>query len=100
MLASVLQRLDPQRRFLVWQKWNEIAGEPLASRAQPRQLADGVLVLSVANHTWAQELHLLRGDLIARLNRALGEDLVRDIQIVNETGEPAAPTRGRTPRRR
>lgn len=98
VLASVLERLDPQRRILLWQKWEEAVGEPIASRARPRDLIDGVLVLAVANHTWAQELQMLRPELVVRLNRALGKDLVREIQIVNATGEPApeaAPQRRR-----
>lgn len=100
VLTSVLARIDPERRILLWQKWNEAVGEPIASRARPQNLVDGVLVLAVDNHTWAQELQLMRADLVARINRALGAELVREIQIVNADGEPAASAQRGARRRR
>jgi len=96
VLSSLLQRIDPEHQILLWQKWNEAVGERIASRAQPTRFADGVLIVNTSSHTWAQELQLLRDDLVVRINRALGDDLVREIQIttIHET------TAGETPARR
>lgn len=94
ILQAILGRIDPENRIALWQKWDAVVGEPIASHARPSRLDDGVLVVAVTSHAWAQELQHLKGDLIKRLNAAFGATRVRDIFFV-----PASDRAGDEPPR-
>ena len=51
-----------------------------AAEAVPTRERGGVLTVSCSASVWAQELTLMAGELIARLNSALGEELVRELR--------------------
>ena len=53
--------------------WRGAAGEAVAAEAEPVSERAGVVTVRCASAVWAQELELLSGDLIERLNSALGE---------------------------
>jgi predicted nucleic acid-binding Zn ribbon protein len=53
--------------------WGEAAGSGLAAVAEPVSERDGVLTVACESAVWAQELELLSGDLLARLNAALAD---------------------------
>ena len=87
-VQRVLQRIDPDQRmngFKVWTFWDDEVGEVLAKHAQPSGFRAGVLSVSVDSATWMQELHFLKEGLRERLNRRLGDDLIRDIYFVTGT---------------
>ena len=50
------------------------AGPAIAAAARPTAERDGVLTVTCAAAVWAQELELMAGELIARLNAALGAE--------------------------
>jgi predicted nucleic acid-binding Zn ribbon protein len=64
----------------VQEAWKRAAGEHLAARASPTGERDGVLTLTCADAAWAQELHLMAGELIPRLNDALGAERIRELR--------------------
>jgi predicted nucleic acid-binding Zn ribbon protein len=51
--------------------WWEAAGERIAAEATPVRERDGVVTVACRAATWAQELDLLQGELLERVNRAL-----------------------------
>lgn len=51
--------------------WEEVAGEAVAGEARPVSEQGGILTLRCESAVWAQELELLSGDLLRRLNEAL-----------------------------
>jgi hypothetical protein len=90
VLGRVLQRVDPEQQlrvYAIWTFWNDEVGDPIARRAQPARFRDGVLFVTVASHSWMQELHFLKDSLRDRLNARLGADLVRDVVLVSGTVE-------------
>jgi hypothetical protein len=90
VLGRLLQRIDPEqelRAYRIWTFWNDEVGDLIARRAQPARFRDGVLFVSVASHSWMQELHFLKDDLRHRLNARLGADLVQDIFFVSGSVE-------------
>lgn len=90
VLSRVLQRVDPEhqlRAYDIWTFWNDEVGELIARRAQPARFRDGVLFLTVATHSWMQELHLMKDMIRDRLNARLGANLVRDIFFVSGSVE-------------
>ena len=57
--------------------WPNIVGPGVAKIAYPAQFRNGTLFIDIADNVWMQELKFQEGELIARLNEALREPLVR-----------------------
>ena len=65
--------------------WRAAVGAAVA-RAAPAALdADGVLSVTAADPHWARELHRSRPLIEARLNRLLGDGVVKRIEISSRT---------------
>ena len=82
--------------------WPEVVGAAIAAEAEPVAERGGVLEVACRSAVWAQELQLLGGDVVRRLNAALGGgDLAPLSDLHVRTGGPSAPTargrRGRIP---
>jgi predicted nucleic acid-binding Zn ribbon protein len=95
-LRRLLQRIDPDQRlpvYRLWTFWENEVGAAIAARAQPASYRAGVLAVRVSSAAWMQELQFLKEDLRARLNRRLGEDLVRDIYFVSGPAQPSRTAR-------
>jgi|GEM_PF-329753 len=86
----------------VWQladAWSSALGPQIAARATPVRLVRGELVVAVAEAVWRQELQLLAPQIMAKLNQAIGRDVVLRVRLVGGDATPSPPTRDR-PRRR
>ncbi len=64
----------------VQEVWLSAAGEAVAQAAQPTAERSGTLTVVCSAAVWAQELTLMAGELIERLNSALGEELVHELR--------------------
>ena len=62
-------------------KWDAVVGAQVASVTQVEAVRDGVLVVRVKNSVWANELALLKDDMVRRLNLALGGYIIKDIHF-------------------
>jgi predicted nucleic acid-binding Zn ribbon protein len=72
-LASVVEELAPATTLArVQTVWPAVAGEVIAHEAAPVSEREGVVTVECSSSVWAQEIELLSGDLVARLNEALG----------------------------
>jgi len=96
VLSSVLKRVDPDqqlRTYRLWTFWREEVGELIARRAQPERVRNGILFVTVATHSWMQELQFMKEEIRERLNTRLGAPLIRDIFFVSGAvaAEPEAP---------
>lgn len=60
--------------------WEQAAGPAIAGAARPTREHQGVLTVTCTAAVWAYELDLMETELLARLNRALGEQLVRELR--------------------
>jgi predicted nucleic acid-binding Zn ribbon protein len=56
--------------------WALAVGESIAVEARPTGERDGVLTVTCVAAVWAQELDLMAGELIARINQALGSERI------------------------
>jgi hypothetical protein len=86
VLDDVLRRVDPEHQlhaYAIWTFWNDEVGSAIAQRAQPTHFRNGVLSVTVATHTWMQELQFMKDTIRERLNARLGATLVRDIFFVS-----------------
>ena len=72
------ERFHEQRAV---REWSNIVGAKIAGAAQAVSIKDGVLRISVKDSSWRQELMYLKEQIIEKLNRELGELIVRDLFI-------------------
>jgi predicted nucleic acid-binding Zn ribbon protein len=81
-IGTVLERLGlgkKVKQYEVLDAWAEIVGEQIAKVASAERIRDGKLVVSVAQSTWRNELIFLKRELIAKINNAMHQDVVKDI---------------------
>jgi predicted nucleic acid-binding Zn ribbon protein len=56
--------------------WDRATGPAIAAAARPTAERDGVLTVRCDAAVWAAELDLMAGELIPRLNEALGRETI------------------------
>ena len=60
----------------LFERWNELAGCPLADHAVPGSLEAGVLVVEVDDPLWATEWRYRQGEVLRRCDEVLGAGVV------------------------
>jgi len=75
-LNQRLREIDAVRLFA------DAAGEKIAAKAEAVKIENGKLYVRVASSTWRQELTYSSRELIATLNKILGEDIVKEIKFI------------------
>jgi len=95
LLSTVLKRVDPDQQmhaYTIWTFWDDAVGDGIARRAQPTRFRNGILFVTVATHSWMQELQFMKEEIRDRLNTRLAASLVRDIFfVVGHVAEPPRP---------
>src|SRR5688500_18519789 len=74
VLAAETGLSDELRAHRVIVEWADIVGSRIASVAWPEGLNKGVLWVRVKSSPWLHELTLMKGELLGRLQQALGDD--------------------------
>ncbi len=70
------------RPHLAKTRWADVVGPQVAGVTQAEKIQNGtVLVVRVKNSVWANELVLLKGDMLRRLNLELGGPVLTDIRF-------------------
>ena len=59
--------------------WPQIVGDGINSYTVKRYVKDGVMTVHLSSASLANELMLSRATLIARINEALGREIIREI---------------------
>jgi predicted nucleic acid-binding Zn ribbon protein len=73
---GITNRVREQR---VLAEFPDIMGEKFCQRAIAVKIEHGVLFLEAVNSVWRQELFFQKQMIRERLNKALGEEIVREI---------------------
>jgi predicted nucleic acid-binding Zn ribbon protein len=60
--------------------WPQVVGSAIAEAALPVAERGGVLTVQCSAAVWSQELTMMGDELVARLNSALGEGLLRGLR--------------------
>jgi predicted nucleic acid-binding Zn ribbon protein len=80
-LGELTAGLAPVTRLAhVQEVWEDVTGSVIAAAARPTAEHDGLLTITCEAAVWAQELDLMAGDLIPRLNVALGGEEIRGLR--------------------
>jgi predicted nucleic acid-binding Zn ribbon protein len=70
-----------QKNLLI-EKFNEIVGEQIAKQVEFLSFERGILKIKVESSSWKNELFLLREQIIEKINKSFGKDLVKQINIL------------------
>lgn len=83
-LPALLKEFDENdtvREAVAFAAWRKIAGESLRQHAVPFRLAQKRLTVAVKSETWRKHLEHLSGQMIFKLNSALGQAVVTYIEF-------------------
>lgn len=83
-LPALLQQFDENesvREAVAFAAWRRIAGESLRPHAVPLRLYQKHLIIAVSSETWKKHLEHLSGQMIFKLNSALGRAVVTFIEF-------------------
>jgi predicted nucleic acid-binding Zn ribbon protein len=85
LLPSVFKRLrieDLARGFQAQQAFARAVGPTMAARARAEKLRGSTLYVRVASGPWAHQLHALKAELLEKLRRTPGGEVVTDLRFV------------------
>lgn len=77
-LTDALAPATPLAR--VQQVWEQAVGAKIASAGRPTAEREGMLTIACTDAVWAAELDLMGPELVARLNRTLGDEPVHKLR--------------------
>ena len=66
----------------IWQHWPEIAGPDLHTRGRPRSVKDNTLIIEVDSTVWMNKYAYFKWEIMKRINRLAGRELVSDVFFV------------------
>ncbi len=84
VIEDVIKDLDIKdklRTSNIFSRWTEIVGTEIGRKSKPKRLAKDTLYISVVNSTWANELSLMSGQLIEKINSFIGREVVKNIKF-------------------
>lgn len=71
--------------YTIADKWEEIAGKIIASHTYPAGLHHKMLYVIVDSPVWLQELSFYKNDIIEKVNKYFGKEIIKDIYL--KTGQ-------------
>jgi len=84
-LTELLRNIFKEDSFLgklnVVLLWEEVADKEIKKHASALKFQKNVLYVIVESPVWAQELKFFKTELIEKLNKKIGSDLVSDIRF-------------------
>jgi len=86
---------DVARRLTIARACSEAVGPQIASRTEPDTFRRGTLIVKASSAAWQNELVFLRDEIITKVNKALGGDMVKELKIV--TGRVHPPSKAEPP---
>lgn len=72
---------DKVREAVIFAAWRRIAGEGLREKAVPSGLHQKRLIVAVESEMWRRHLESLSGQMIFKINSALGQALITFIEF-------------------
>jgi hypothetical protein len=69
---------EEQRLLDVWQK---AVGPQISVQTRPDRLKRNTLFVKVSSSVWMHQLHILKQDIIEKINELLGKELIKDVHF-------------------
>ncbi len=74
------QKLTECRAKMVWE---EAVGAALAGQTRPLRVRNGRLEVAVASAVWRTQLSFMQRDIVKRINRLVGEEVIKELILLN-----------------
>ncbi|MDP6725973.1 MAG: DUF721 domain-containing protein [Candidatus Marinimicrobia bacterium] len=62
--------------------WDDVVGSKIAQNTTPEKAEHGVLTVKATSPAWRQELVFKKKEIINKLNKKLGEPIIREIKFI------------------
>lgn len=62
-------------------QWEGIVGERIARMTTASRIVKGILFVKVKTSTWRNELNVRKKEIIEKINRGIGGEVVKDIKF-------------------
>lgn len=85
LLEDLFGRLGITRQYNGWSvvsQWPSIVGEMMAARSEAVKFDDGVLIVSVRDDAWRQELSLQKEDILQKIKSLPHGSAVKQIRLI------------------
>jgi len=99
ILQDILKKhnisIDSEEQRLL-EIWNRAVGLQISAHTRPEKLKRNTLFVKVSSSVWMHQLHILKSDIIEKINTLLGKELVKNVHF--SIGEiPSSPSRNPYP---
>ena len=64
--------------------WAKAVGPPLARQTLPLRVKSGRLEVAVASAVWRNQLGFMKKDIVKRINKFVGADVVHELVLLNK----------------
>jgi predicted nucleic acid-binding Zn ribbon protein len=89
VLSRALVRLGLENEWQGWRavdEWSYAVGPRVSKHTRAVGFRDGALSVEVEGSAWIHELGFLKRELVRRINRHLGSNLVREVRLIVPRG--------------
>ena len=62
--------------------WGAVVGRAVSSVTKDEGVDSGTLVVRVESSVWRQELHMQKKEMINKLNKKIGAEVIREIRFI------------------
>ena len=76
----------------IWEQWPELVGVHLAAHGKPRAIRDDTLIIEAESPVWMHRYAYKKWDILKRINRLAGHELVSDVFVVLEGDSAEDPS--------
>lgn len=80
-LLGKYRRESDKELTRIWDLWEDTVGELIAENTRPAAFKGKILIVHVTSSTWMQQLQFLKKDIIGKVNKVLGEEVVEEIKF-------------------
>lgn len=92
-ISSVISNLSKSLGFeqkmvesSLQKRWGEIMGEKIANHTIPGQIRYKKLYIEVDNPVWMHQLLFLKDEILNRVNRSIGREIINEVRFKLGTG--------------
>tara|TARA_B100000470_G_scaffold214480_1_gene195856 strand:- start:2427 stop:2702 length:276 start_codon:yes stop_codon:yes gene_type:complete len=62
--------------------WDDVVGAKVSENTTPEKVEGGTLYIKASNPTWRQELMFKKEEILKKLNKKLGEKIIKEIKFI------------------
>ena len=77
--AGIKSALDQESAVTLW---GAVVGRAVSSVTKAEGVDSGTLVVRVESSVWRQELHMQKKEMINKLNKKIGTEVIREIRFI------------------